>query len=77
MLSILAAVTAVFADVVTSDSSGNGGVIIISSLGGIIVGGVIGGLIGNTKNRVGLGVVLGALFWCIGWIIVAILPRKD
>ena len=77
MLSPLATIAVLFADIARTESTSNTGVIIFSSLGGLIVGGVVGGLIGSTKNRVGLGVVLGALFWCIGWVIVAILPRKD
>lgn len=43
---------------------------------GIIIGGGVGAAIGNTKNRVGLGAVLGALLGCIGWIIIAVLPKK-
>ena len=43
---------------------------------GMIVGGAVGAAIGNAKGRLGLGAVLGALLGCIGWIIVAVLPKK-
>jgi hypothetical protein len=43
---------------------------------GIIVGGGIGAVIRNTKGRMGLGLVLGALLGCIGWLIIALIPRK-
>jgi F0F1-type ATP synthase assembly protein I len=58
-------------------SSSNAGIFIASSLVGILIGGGIGYLIGNSKGRPGLGVILGALLGCIGWIIVAIIPRKN
>ncbi len=49
---------------------------VLRLLVGIIIGGGIGAAIGNTKNRVGLGALLGALLGCIGWIIIAVLPKK-
>jgi hypothetical protein len=50
---------------------------LVTSLVGVLIGGGIGFLIGNSKNRPVLGLVLGALLGCIGWIIVAIVPRKS
>lgn len=47
------------------------------SLFGMLVGGVIGYFIGASKDRGGLGAVLGALLGCLGWIIVAVLPRRQ
>jgi len=58
-------------------SSSNGGILVISSLVGIVIGAIVGYLIGNAKGRPGLGVILGALLGCIGWIIVAVIPRKN
>jgi uncharacterized membrane protein len=43
----------------------------------IIIGAVVGALIGNAKNRLVLGLVLGGLLGCIGWIIIALIPRKQ
>ena len=40
---------------------------------GMLVGGAVGALIGSSKNRTGLGFVLGALLGCIGWIIIAVM----
>jgi hypothetical protein len=42
----------------------------------IVIGAAVGALIGNWRNRMGLGIVLGALLGCIGWLIVAVLPKK-
>lgn len=44
---------------------------------GIVIGGGVGALIGNAKNRMGLGLILGAILGCIGWIIIAVIPRKQ
>lgn len=44
---------------------------------GIIVGGAVGAAIGNAKNRLALGLILGAVLGCIGWIIIAVIPKKD
>jgi uncharacterized membrane protein len=44
---------------------------------GILIGGGVGAAIGSTKNRTGLGFVLGALLGCIGWIITAVLSKKS
>lgn len=44
---------------------------------GLVVGGIVGLLIGNAKNRPLVGLLLGAILGCIGWIIIAVLPRKD
>jgi len=44
---------------------------------GLIVGGAVGAVIGNTKGRMPLGLVLGALLGCIGWLIIALIPRKE
>lgn len=42
----------------------------------LLVSGGIGAAIGSSKNRMGLGFVLGALLGCLGWIIMLFLPRK-
>lgn len=42
----------------------------------LLISGGIGAAIGSSKNRMGLGFVLGALLGCIGWIIMLFLPRK-
>ena len=57
-------------------SGRNGGVVVATSLIGLLIGGGIGYLIGNSKGRPALGLILGALLGCIGWIIVAVIPRK-
>ena len=44
---------------------------------GVVVGGAVGALIGNTKDRMGLGLILGALLGCLGWLIIALIPRKS
>lgn len=44
---------------------------------GMVIGGLVGAAIGNWKGRLVLGIVLGALLGCIGWIIVAVIPKKD
>ncbi len=44
---------------------------------GIAIGAVVGYLIGKPRGRGPLGAVLGGLLGCIGWIIVAVLPRAD
>jgi hypothetical protein len=36
----------------------------------------IGGFIGSMKNRMGLGLLLG-IFGCIGWLIIALIPKKE
>lgn len=43
---------------------------------GMVLGGLIGVLIGMWKKRPVLGAVLGAFLGCIGWVIVAVLPKK-
>jgi len=42
---------------------------------GLVVGVLVGFLIGRAKGRPGLGALLG-IFGCIGWIIIAVLPRQ-
>ena len=49
---------------------------ILGSVVGVGVSMFIGYLIGRRKGRAGLGAVLGIL-GCIGWIIVAVLPKKE
>ena len=44
---------------------------------GLVIGAVVGALIGNAKNRVVLGLVLGAILGCIGWVIIALVPKKQ
>ena len=44
---------------------------------GLIIGGLVGLLIGRSKDRGLLGLILGALLGCIGWVIIAIIPAKD
>ncbi len=50
-------------------------IIVLSLAFQFVLGGSIGFVIGKAKNRVALGVVLGALFGCIGWIILAVVPK--
>jgi hypothetical protein len=42
----------------------------------LLVSGGIGAAIGSSKNRTGLGFVLGLLLGCLGWIIMLLIPRK-
>ena len=56
-----------------AESSYSGGRIVV----GMIIGAAIGAAIGNWKNRLLLGAVLGAFLGCIGWIIVAVIPKKS
>jgi len=44
---------------------------------GVVVGGAVGALIGNSKDRLALGLILGALLGCLGWLIIALIPRKS
>ena len=44
---------------------------------GLVIGAVVGALIGNAKNRVVLGLVLGAILGCFGWVIIALVPKKQ
>jgi hypothetical protein len=62
--------------VLFAEESGVGGVTFVYVGVGIVVGAVVGAIIGSFKGRTGLGLILGALLGCIGWLIVAILPRK-
>jgi hypothetical protein len=43
---------------------------------GVVLCGTIGCLIGRTRGRPILGLILGALFTWIGWIIIAVIPRR-
>jgi hypothetical protein len=43
----------------------------------VLVGGGIGAAIGYAKGRPLLGFFLGLLLSWIGWIIVAVLPRRE
>jgi len=43
---------------------------------GVIIGGGIGAGIGSFKNRILLGFVLGFFLGCLGWIIIAVIPKK-
>ena len=44
---------------------------------GAAIGAAIGFLIGNRKQRPVLGLCLGLFLGFIGWIIIAIVPRKS
>jgi hypothetical protein len=70
-----------FAAVVTliaqvSSDTDDAGFSLLYVLVGIAVGGGIGAAIGSTKNRIGLGFILGAILGCIGWIVIAVMPKK-
>jgi hypothetical protein len=41
-----------------------------------IIGGGVGGFIGYYKNRTVLGAVLGFFLGCLGWLIIAVIPKK-
>jgi len=61
---------------------GSGGVLAVEAvqvfgwIAGIVVFGLIGMLIGGRKGRPGLGFILGAIFGCLGWIVLLLLPEK-
>ena len=74
MIATIASFATLFAQ--TNDSMSVGAVF-GASLFGMFIGGLVGYFIGKSKNRVGLGVILGALLGCLGWIIMLIVPRKD
>lgn len=61
------------ATILAAESSIGGAQIIISML----IGGAVGAAIGNSKGRLPLGLVLGAFLGCIGWIIIAVIPKKS
>jgi hypothetical protein len=44
---------------------------------GVIIGGGVGAVIGSFKNRILLGFVLGFFLGCLGWIIIAVIPKKS
>lgn len=44
---------------------------------GVAIGAGVGALIGGMKNRTGLGAVLGGLLGCLGWLIIALIPRRS
>ncbi|NLV57124.1 MAG: hypothetical protein GXY13_16110, partial [Acidimicrobiales bacterium] len=48
----------------------------VVSLFSIAFGGLVGFLIGRSKGRPVLGLILGALLGCFGWVIVALIPAK-
>ncbi len=50
---------------------------LVFSVIGIAIGAVVGYLIGKPRGRGPLGAVLGGILGCLGWIIVAVLPRAD
>lgn len=50
----------------------NPGTIVVS----LVVGGLVGYFIGKAKGRAPLGAVLGAILGCVGWVIIAVIPRK-
>ncbi|MCU1369063.1 MAG: hypothetical protein JWO77_257 [Ilumatobacteraceae bacterium] len=62
----------IHAVVLAADSSFGGVQILVSML----IGGAVGAAIGNARGRMPLGLVLGALLGCIGWIIIAVIPKK-
>jgi uncharacterized membrane protein YdcZ (DUF606 family) len=43
----------------------------------LLIGGVVGAAIGFFKGRTAIGAVLGALLFIVGWMITALLKRKD
>jgi hypothetical protein len=66
----------VIATILAQSDGVSGTTIVIGSLFGVFVGAVVGGIIGSAKGRMGLGLILGALLGCLGWLIVALLPKK-
>jgi hypothetical protein len=42
----------------------------------IVVGGGAGAMIGMYKNRPLLGFILGFILGCLGWLIIALIPKK-
>ena len=59
--------------VVLAESSVNISQVVV----GMLIGGAIGAAIGNAKNRILLGTLLGVFLGCIGWIIMAVIPKKQ
>jgi len=43
----------------------------------LVIGGLVGWFIGKGKGLGGLGLILGALFGVIGWIIVAVMKGNQ
>jgi hypothetical protein len=43
----------------------------------MVVGGAIGGAIGRGKGLMWLGIVLGAVLGCIGWVIMLVIPTRE
>lgn len=58
--------------VLAAESSFGGAQILVS----MVIGGAVGAAIGNSRGRMPLGLILGALLGCIGWIIIAVIPKK-
>lgn len=61
----------------TTNDSMSVGAVFGASLFGMFIGGLVGYLIGKSRDRAGLGIILGALLGCLGWIILLIIPRKQ
>jgi hypothetical protein len=66
----------VIATILAQSDGPNSATIIVGSLFWLMLGAAIGGIIGTRNGRMGLGIILGALLGCLGWIIVALLPKK-
>lgn len=49
---------------------------IVGALIAIAIGAFVGHWIGTKKGRPTLGLILGALFTMIGWIIMLVIPKK-
>lgn len=58
------------------DSPAEMGVLALAWILTVGTGAAIGYLIGKPKGQETLGLVLGAFLGCIGWLIVAFLPKK-
>lgn len=74
---MFATVAVLASTILAAEDSMSVGAVFGASLFGMVIGGLVGYLIGNSKGRPGLGVILGALLGCLGWVIMLIVPRKE